>query len=72
MARFAGDTLVRLKKSRDCLRDALRALDAADQENLATPGWRITTRRETAELLGAVQQLIQEVREVLKDSDDET
>jgi hypothetical protein len=66
-ALFAGDTLVRLKKSRDCLRDALLAMDSADQENLAPAAWRIATRREIAEILGEVQLLIQDLREVLKD-----
>ena len=37
---FAGDVLVRLKKARGHLRDALSGLDAADAENLATPEWR--------------------------------
>ena len=69
---FAGDSLVRLKKSRDCLRDALRALDSADQENLATAAWRTATRRSIANLLGEVQQLIQQLREVLKDPDEES
>lgn len=66
-ALFAGDSLVRLKKSRDCLRDALLAMDSADQENLAPAAWRIATRREIAEILGEVQLLIQQLREVLKD-----
>lgn len=71
-ALFAGDTLVRLKKSRDSLRDALRAMDSADEENLAPAPWRIATRREIAEILGEVQKLIQELRDVLKDSEEET
>jgi hypothetical protein len=66
-ALFAGDSLVRLKKSRDSLRDALLAMDSADEENLAPADWRIATRREIAEILGAVQLLIQDLREVLKD-----
>ncbi len=68
---FAGDTLVRLKKSRDCLRDALLAMDSADEGNLAPTAWRITTRREIAELLGEVQKLVQELRDVLKEGGDE-
>lgn len=66
-ALFAGDKLVRLKKSRDCLRDALLAMDSADEENLAPLDWRIATRREIAEILGEVQLLIQDLRDVLKD-----
>ncbi|GAA5483162.1 hypothetical protein [Haloferula sargassicola] len=63
----AGDTLVRLKKARDALRDALRGLDSADEEQLAETEWRIETRRAVADLLGEVQRLIAEVREVLRD-----
>ncbi len=65
---MAGDSLVRLKKSRDCLRDALRAMDCADEESLATPEWRITSRRAIADILGEVQLLIVQLREVLKDT----
>lgn len=68
---FAGDSLVRLKKSRDSLRDALRAMDSADEENLAPADWRIATRREIAEILGAVQVLIQDLRDVLKEDGEE-
>jgi hypothetical protein len=70
-ALFAGDTLVRLKKSRDSLRDALLAMDCADEENLAPAAWRITTRREIAEILGEVQTLVQELRDVLKEGGDD-
>lgn len=70
-ALFAGNPLVRLKKSRDCLRDALRAMDSADGENLAPAPWRIATRREIAEILGEVQKLIQELRDVLKEDEGE-
>jgi hypothetical protein len=37
----------------------------AYEESLATPEWSATTRREVAEILGEVQSLIREVREVL-------
>ena len=59
---FAGDVLVRLKKARSHLRDALAALDAADLENLATPAWRLFARSETGALLAEVEALIAEVR----------
>lgn len=68
---FAGDTLVRLKKARDALRDALRGLDSADEEKLGSPEWRIGLRREIAETLGEVQQLIAEVRQVLADHEED-
>lgn len=71
-ALFAGDSLVRLKKSRDCLRDALLAMDSADAENLAPAAWRIASRREIAEILGVVQTLIRELRDVLKEGEEET
>lgn len=70
-AMFAGDPLVRLKKSRDSLRDALLAMDSTDAENLAPAPWRIATRREIAEILGEVQKLIQELRDVLKKGEEE-
>lgn len=69
-ALFAGDSLVRLKKSRDCLRDALLAMDSADEENLAPADWRIATRRGIAEILGAVQLLIHDLRDVLKNEEE--
>ena len=71
-ALFAGDTLVRLKKARACLRDVIRGLDSADEENLATPEWRATTRREISEILGEVQELIRDVRDILADEDVES
>ena len=68
---FAGDPLVRLKKSRDSLRDALLGMDSADEENLAPAPWRIATRREIAEILGEVQKLIQELRDLLEGGGEE-
>ncbi|MFO1530358.1 MAG: hypothetical protein U1F77_11650 [Kiritimatiellia bacterium] len=60
--------LVRLKKARGLLCDALRGLDSADAENLATREWRDGARREVDEILVAVLALIRELREVLADS----
>jgi hypothetical protein len=68
---FAGNTLVRLKKARRYLRDAIRGLDSADEENLATPAWRTRVRAEVMPILTAVQELIQEVREILAEADEE-
>ena len=65
----AGNVLVRLKKARGYLRDALRGLDSADEENLATAGWRDRTRREVESILSAVQVLIRVVRAVLADEE---
>lgn len=69
---FAGNTLVRLKKARNALRDALRGLNSADEENLVTAEWRAAARGEINAILGEVQQLIREVRAVLADDDDST
>ena len=63
---FAGDTLVRLKKTRAYLRDALAGLDAADEQRLAEPDWRGQTRREIMLILGQVDRLIHEVRSSLE------
>jgi hypothetical protein len=65
----AGDSLVRLKKARGALRDALRGLDSADEEKLGSADWRTTSRRGIAEILGEVQKLITELRELLKDEE---
>jgi len=70
-ALFAGDTLVRLKKARGYLGDALRAIDAARADHLATPVWCDQISVETRSLLASVLILIRQVREVLKDSDDD-
>jgi len=68
-ALFAGNVLVRLKKSRDYLRDAIAGLEAAEDEGLAPLAWCAEIRRESSEILGEVQALIQEVREVLADEE---
>ena len=64
---LAGDPLVRLKKARGLLCDALRGLDSADAENLATQEWRDGVRREVDEVLTSVLALIGELRRVLDD-----
>ncbi|MCW1887229.1 hypothetical protein OKA04_21000 [Luteolibacter flavescens] len=66
---IAGSVLVRLKKVRECLRDALSGLDSADQEGLATPIWRAFSRKELDEILGEVEGMIVEVRDVLKEGE---
>jgi hypothetical protein len=63
---FAGDALVRLKKAREHLRDAMAGLDGADEQSLATEPWRSRTRAEVEDTLVRVQRLIDEVREVLE------
>ena len=50
-ALVAGNVLVRLKKAREHLRDALSGLDSADHENLATPEWRALSGTKSARSL---------------------
>lgn len=68
-ALFAGDTLVRLKKARNYLRDALRGHEAAEAEKLADPVWLQPIRQEIEALLQAVNGRIDEVRAVLERGD---
>ncbi len=67
---FAGSILVRLKKARRHLRDALLGLDGADEQDLLTPGWRTAARADITLLLAKVGDLIIEMREVLRNEDD--
>jgi len=67
----APSTLLFLKKARRYLRDALRGLDSADEEELATPGWRADTRARITRLLIATQQHILEARQALSDAGEE-
>lgn len=64
---FAGNALVRLKKARRYLRDALSALDVADEERLADSEWRGRTRHEIRTILSHVDRLIDEVRATLEE-----
>lgn len=68
-ALFAGDSLVRLKKARNYLRDALRGHEAAEAEKLADPAWLLPIRQELDAILQSVNNLIDEVRTVLKRGD---
>lgn len=63
---FAGDTLVRLKKAREALRDSLLGLQSADEQNLATSDWRRACRHEIESILAEVRRLIREVRSSLE------
>jgi hypothetical protein len=62
---FAGDTLVRLKKARRHLRDALAGLAAAEEERLAEGDWRTQTRLAIQGILAPVNRFIQEIRDSL-------
>ncbi len=66
---FAGSVLVRLKKARGHLRDALAGLDAVDEQGLAEAGWRAEVRAETRGVLEEVERLVVEVRAVLEDGE---
>lgn len=66
---IAGNTLVRLKKARGHLRDALAGIDAATEQGLAESGWRKAVRAETEEILQEVERLIAEVRAILAHED---
>jgi hypothetical protein len=59
--------LVRLKKARAYLRDALMALRSADDDDRAPRAWLGYASAETNDVLDAVQDRIDEVREVLQD-----
>jgi len=67
---FAGNCLVRLKKARTYLKDALAALEAAESEDLAEPAWLASQREELQGIHQAVNSLIDELRNVLETDDD--
>jgi len=71
-ALIAGDCLVRLKKARNYLQDALRGLEAIEAKKLAEPTWWAPLRQELEALLQSVNDLIDEVRAVLSRSDGST
>ncbi|MEY3896206.1 MAG: hypothetical protein RLZZ214_1726, partial [Verrucomicrobiota bacterium] len=68
---IAGNVIVRLKKARGYLRDALSGLDSAEEEALAVPKWRHQTRMNVIDVLAQTEELIREAREVLDVSDDD-
>ena len=68
---IAGHVLVRLKKARGYWRDALRALESAEEESLATPQWRHQMRLKVIDKLTQTQDLIRDVRESLEVGDDD-
>jgi hypothetical protein len=59
-----------LKKARGYLRDALSAMDSADEEALASPAWREGTRKRVTGILLETQRLIEEARSVLRNNED--
>ena len=65
-AMIAGNTLVRLKKARGYLSDAISGLDAAEAEKLADASWLQTLRQKLEGLKQTTQSLIDEVRAGLR------
>lgn len=68
---IAGNVVVRLKKARGYLRDALQGLDCAEEEALATPQWRHQTRMKVIDILAQTQDLLREARDVLAEPGDD-
>ncbi len=67
---LAGAVLVRLKKARGHLRDALAGLEATAAQKLADSIWCMEVGAETTAILSEVERLITEVRAVLEDGED--
>jgi hypothetical protein len=67
---IAGNVIVRLKKARGYLRDALSGLDSAE-EALATPKWRHETRFKIIDVLAQTEVFLREARAVLNVEDDD-
>lgn len=68
---IAGNVIVRLKKVRGYFQDALRALDSAEEEALATPEWRYRTRLKVIDVLAQTEVLLREARAVLDGEEDD-
>lgn len=68
---IAGNVIVRLKKARGYLRDALNGLGSAEEEALATPQWRHQTRLKVIDVLAQTEDLLRETRDVLAEGDDD-
>jgi hypothetical protein len=64
---FAGNVLVRLKKARRHLENALLGIESAETEHLASPQFLARAKHETSALLAEVQELIAEVRASLSE-----
>ena len=59
---YAGNVLVRLKKARRHLENALLGIESAEAEHLASPQFLARAKQETSGLLAEVRELIAEVR----------
>lgn len=67
---IAGNVIVRLKKARSYLRDALRGLDSVEEESLATPQWCHQSRLKVTNILAQTEDLLREARQVFTEGDD--
>lgn len=61
----AGNALVRLKKARRYLEDAIEGINAAEEQRLAEPVWLSYQRQQIESIHHSVVGLIQEVRDSL-------
>lgn len=68
---YAGHTLVRLKKARAYMADALAGLDAAVAEKLGPSEWLADLRLNLETMQTEIQQHINEVRDMLCDDENE-
>jgi len=66
---YAGSTLVRLKKARGYLLEALAGAETAVAQGLAEAAWLEAARRDILALLSELDALIREVRAVLEQAD---
>jgi len=68
---YAGHALVRLKKARAYIADALAGLDAAAAEKLAPSGWLADLRLHLEAIQTEIQEHIDEVRDMLSDDEND-
>lgn len=70
-ALVAGNSLVRLKKAREYLRDSLAALQTARDEQLCPADWLDELRPRIEVILDEVQELIRDARRILREAEEE-
>ncbi len=66
---IAGNVIVRLKKARGYLDDALRGIETAEEESLATPQWRQQVKSRIIDIHAETTRFIREARQVLEDGE---
>lgn len=70
-ALVAGNSLVRLKKAREYLNDALAAINSAQEEQLCPTDWLARVEPEVEQLKWEVNELIRDGRRILRDAEEE-